>query len=198
MNSKTWSICLFAVMVFGTQIQAEEAFHDKQSGLRFPKQMASLKFREHHKYDQAGLGYSVRYEDERFKIDVYVYDLSLKDIGSGSSSKRVGAELANTVSVLHAFEKQGKYKNVKELQRGKKKFSKDAEDVDFQWARYEYEQARSKDSRFRGVRISDTYLTAYKGKFVKVRLTFMKANLRKRDKDVEAFMKKLAQAMRGS
>ena len=197
MIMKRLFICVFAIMAFSGQIYAKDAYRDKEIGLSFPLKLAGFEFQGHHNYEKPGLGYSVRYQDDRlFKIDIYVYDNTYKDIGDGSSSKRVGDEFNSVLAIFPYLEKNGKYRNVKELKKGKKKYGTNG--VEFLWAQYQYEQSPGEGVQYYGKRISNTYLTAKKGKFIKVRLTFKKNELNKREKDTKEFMKELSKMLNGS
>ena len=194
MNVKRVLFCLVMMMVVGVHLHAGDGYRDESIGLSFPQKLAGFDFQKHQAYDNPDLGYSVRYQDRKlFKIDIYVYDKGYKDIGEGISSKRVAPELKEVLDTIMYLEKKGIYRNVRQLSEGTGKYG--AKDVQFVSFRCRYEQTPGKDVLYYGERISDTYLTARKGKFVKVRLTFVKEELAQREKDIKDFMDGLADLM---
>lgn len=197
MNVKRLFICAVCISLVVQVSHAKEAYRDQSIGIVFPEKLGSLTFQERHDYKEAGLGYSLRYHDERlFKVDIYVYDRTYQDIGSGIASERVKAEFNSVLMVLKYVEKMGKYQDVKELKRSKKVYGDNG--VKFLWARYQYKQAPGKGVLYLGERISDTFLTSKKGKFVKVRITLKKVQLQEREEDIQEFMKQLANLFEGS
>lgn len=82
-----------------------EPFKDDKIQVVFPAKIGKLELRGPQKYTDPGLGYSVRYQDGLFKVDVYVYDLDLKDIGDGCESRRVVEEFKDVLRSFAYFEK---------------------------------------------------------------------------------------------
>lgn len=197
MNLKKIFICAACAFLLVQVSHAEEAYRDQSTGIVFPEKIGSLKFQERHEYKESGLGYKLRYQDERlFKVDIYIYDKTYQDIGSGIESEKVKAEFNEVLMVIRYMEKIGKYQDVKELKRTEKQYGHGG--VRFLWARYQYKQTPGKDVLYHGERVSDTFLTAKNGKFIKVRLTLNKEQLRERKKDIQEFMKQLANLFEAS
>lgn len=84
-------------------IGAEYLKNDVLGGT-FPEQIGKLTFQGRKDYQEPGLGYSMLYQDEHpFKVDVYVYDNNLPDIGEGTNSRRVIDEFASLIKVFSAL-----------------------------------------------------------------------------------------------
>lgn len=167
-----------------------EPFKDNQIQVVFPAKIGKLELRGPQKYKDPGLGYSVRYQDELFKIDVYVYDMDLKDIGDGCESRRVIAEFKDVLGVFAYFEKEGKYADVKFLKGGKTSFA----DVKYQffWARCQYRELPGSGSKTPGLRTSETYMTAKSGKFIKIRATMMADDFAARKEEIQQFVQQIS------
>jgi len=151
------------------------AFEDQDAGISFPATLGRLIFEGKQEYDQPEWGYSLRYDGDELnlmKADVYLYDNGVA-VPDGAGSGEVIYEFENVLAALSGFEKIGRYKDVKEISRGNEKFkAKDGSGREFLWARYTYSQISDEDSTYAGERTSDTYLLGFKGRFVKVRITW--------------------------
>ncbi len=198
MNTKRVFIFVFISFLIVQVSHAKDAYKDKDLDIRFPETVASLRFLDKLDLKKPGLGYDVRYQDEALfiKVDIYVYDRTYEDIGSGISSERVKVEFNSILTVFPYFERMGYYKALKEVMRGQKHYR--GSSVIFLWVRHQYRQILGKGVQYSGERISDTFLSAKGGKFLKVRMTLKKEQLEEREKDIEEFMKQLAKLIEGS
>lgn len=160
---------------------------DRELGVAFPESIASLTFEGKQQYNGPKLGYSLRYQNEDLvKADIYVYDKGYTDIKEGVSSKRVQEEFAEVINVFPDMERTGKYRGVKELAKQTKSYGEQRRE--YLWARYEYQQAPGEGVLYYGDRISEIYITAARGKFIKVRITVKKDDLNKWEDIFDRFM----------
>ena len=184
-------VVLIVVLAFSAQAFAADGYKDEETGLVFPAELAGFQYWGFHEYPMPGLGYSVRYNaDDTVKVDIYVYDMNHKVIENGIASARVIDQFNTVLGNLSYYEKKGTYLNLKELERGNKKYG--PKGMEFLWARYQFEQSPGEGVVYHGERLSDTYLTGWKGKFIKVRLTLKKDAFDQRKESIEAFMQGLA------
>jgi len=168
---------------------------DKQLGLRFPARMGEFKFQSRITYEEPRLGYVVRYHDDSlFKVDIYVYDNNIKDIGSGIDSKKVRDEFVSALSNFSHMQKLGKYKDVKVVEKGQKNLGK----TKCLWAQYEYKQVIGDGTLFTGSRLSDTYLVGKSGLFLKVRMTWKKDDSEKKKAAKDELLKILGDLLESS
>jgi hypothetical protein len=187
------NLIIFSVifMMFGGSGHSQEAYFDEESALIFPMEIGKFDFQGQRNYEQPGLGYSLRYGDDNFfKVDIYVYDNTYKEIKDGISSKEVADEFNSAAANITSMEKLGYYENVEELYIGEAVFGQKG--FKFLWAQFQYEQTPADEVQYFGKRISNTYLTAINGKFIKVRLTLKKKEQIARKGDIDSFMKDLS------
>ena len=168
---------------------------DKQLGLRFPARMGEFKFQSRRTYGEPRLGYSIRYQDDSlFKVDIYVYDNNIKNIGSGIDSKKIRDEFVSVLSIFSYMQQLGKYKDVKVVEKGQKNLGK----TKYLWAQYEYKQVIGDGTLFTGSRLSDTYLVGKSGLFLKVRMTLKKDDSEKKKAAKDEFLKILGDLLESS
>jgi len=186
---------IFAVgLMLACSASAEQpsgpAYTDSDIGVSFPKTLGGLAFKEMHKYKEPELGYSLRYRGNDITIaDVYVYDKKLTDIPTGHDNSILKAEAAEIMEVLNIMQKRGDYRNVRVTKTGVKP---ETASFRFLWNRFEYIQA-SKTSAYKGIRISESFVTGYKGKFVKVRLDYKKTDAEEGQRTSDRLGEELAQ-----
>lgn len=161
---------------------------DDALGVTFPERIGALDLQYRQAYEQPGLGYALRYEDAHlFKVDVYVYDLDLPDIGDGPDSERVEQEFESLLGNMAEMERLGKYEGVELVAQGRTSFP--SGDLEFLWSRHRYRQLPGEDVAYLGPRISETYLSAKSGKFIKVRLTMKEEEYQDRLGEIDSFMR---------
>ena len=186
---------ILSLLFTGATLKAKEGYFDKNLGLNFPAKLGSLEFIGQHTYESPSLGYSIRYQDNSlFKIDIYVYDKNLKNIGSGINSKVVKDEFLSTLNLFPTMEKMGHYKEIKVISKGEKKI----DGVSFLWAQYKYKHTQTDQAIYTGQRVSDTYIISMNNFFIKVRLTLKKEDTEKKKSIKDDFLKALAQLLKKS
>lgn len=144
-------------------VMAGAAFVDIPNGLAFPQDLNGLQFQYVHEYDDPGLGYSLRYQgDSTHKIDIYIYNLDM-DVPNGTTSEMVKKESRSVSRIVSIMQERGEYEDVKSLTKtttplsGKIRFIKES---------YQYtEKGKEK--------LSESYITGYKGNFFKIRFTYL-------------------------
>jgi hypothetical protein len=170
------------------------AYFDQEIGLSFPLKLVNIDYQILQFYDEEGFGYSLRYGDgNNIKIDIYVYDYAENDIEDGISSQKTKDEFDKFYSMIGEMQTQGHYRNAIELHSGEKIFY--AESMKYLWSQFQYEISPNDEVEYDGEVISNIYLTAFKGKFIKVRLTIKKEAQFDREADIEAFMNALSKLL---
>lgn len=188
-------VMLVCTLFFNLASIHAESFKDTDIHVTFPEKIGILVLRGQQQYPKKELGYSLRYSDGAFiKVDVYIYDNNLFNIGDGIDSQEVAEEFDRVLSVFPAMEKMGKYKNVKELDKGVISFLQG--DRQFLWSRNQYSQLPGEETTYPDERISETYLTAKSGKFIKVRMTLIANKFKEKQKEMKDFMEELSEVLR--
>ncbi len=166
---------------------ARAVFVDHEIGIAFPKSIASLTFEGREQYDPPELGYSLRYQGPSLiKADIYVYDKGYRDIPEGAASEAVRAEFAEVIEAIALMEARGAYREVEQLGTQMKSYGQRTRE--YLWARYGYQQTPGAGVVYEGDRISDTYLSGVRGKFVKIRMTVRKDRLTTLEELSDRFM----------
>lgn len=187
---RVFSMSLLVVTVWSQSWAAEE-------DLALPKAIGDLKYEKRTDYEPKELGYSLRYSGgELLKADVYIYSRGVKNLHDGIESPEVQKEMSDVINTLRQLEKLGKYRDVTEVSRGERGF--DDSKTKFLWARRRYRQAPGTGVVYTGPRISDTYLLAHHGKFLKIRITTNELDLEKHDPQIERFVQELARLVERS
>jgi len=155
------------------ELPANAAFHDESIDLTFPPRLSGLDFAEKEAYPVPELGYSVRYVlSNLIKLDIYVYDKGLPNISGGDSSAVVIDEFSQTVNALEVLEDMGKIKNLKSLDEGIRELKGKGGTNVFLWARHTYDQCHEEGVESSDHRISESYLTGFRNRFLKLRITY--------------------------
>ncbi len=156
-------------------IRAKElpvAYRDKSLGLVFPVTLGTLSFGGVHQYKKSALGYSVRYSDKELtKADIYIYNRGISLIPNGCNNRVVKSEAESVNALLQTMQKLGYYKDLVSLNTG---IMPTQGDIKFIWLRFEYRQIKNSPSPEK--LISDRLITGFANKFVKISLTYKKAN----------------------
>lgn len=172
-------ICVFLLSAAcSVSLRAEEAgpvaHKDPEIGVVFPRKLGGLTFEKVATYEDPGAGYSLRYEGAGLmKVDVYVYTKALDEIPSGYDTDLVKAESQEIVRVLEIMQKRGAYTDLKHLDHG---MVPGTVKIGYVWDQFEYRQL--KDEAGGTPRISESFVTAYAGRLFKVRLTYLKSELK--------------------
>jgi len=85
--------------------------------LDFPEALGFLPRGEKTVYDQKELGYSIRFEREAFKMQVYVYGPEGMEIPDGAESPEVKAEMESAEQQIQMMVERGLYKSAEFLRR---------------------------------------------------------------------------------
>jgi hypothetical protein len=184
---------LSIALLFSLSVIAE-GVKDQNLNIEFPDKIGSLKFQSKHQYDEPGLGYSLRYQDDQlFKVDIYIYDKGRSDIGTGINTTPVKKEFEAVLQVFPLMEERGQYSDVTKIKKG---ITSTKNGAQFRWARFKYKQTAAKNVSYTGWRISDTYLVAKSGQLVKVRLTLKEDDFTKRKAEITKFIDHLARILK--
>jgi len=165
----------------------QAVLRDKEVGLNFPEKLANFNFQYLQYYEEEGLGYSLRYGDEAtVRIELYVYGNTEDDIEDGITSQKVLDEFGQFHSSISYMVTEGNYKNATKQNSEEQSFCDGA--IRFLWSQVQYEIVPSDNIHFIGNVISSIYLTALRGKLIKIRLTIKKEAQIEIEDDIEAFM----------
>ena len=162
------------------------AHRDEMAGLTFPKTLGGFAYVSLHHYGSAALGYSLCYKLENMaKADVYVYTKDIADIPSGISNAVVKTENRTLRMELDLMQQHGDYQNLTPLDSGVKAAS---ERIAFLWGRYSFTASGH-------AVVSETFLTGYANRFIKVRLTGKAEHAAAVRAATDAFIEALAAAL---
>lgn len=174
-------------------LYSKPAFYDEQINIAFSESIGQLELRGKKIFSDPGLGYSVRYEDRKnsAKLDIYIYDDNLSNIASGVQSKQVQYEFIRAIQVIEYFAAMRIYRKLSEIYRGKRIFC----GVEFLSAVHQYEKAQNQG--YMETKLSETFITGYKDKFIKVRFTYKKNDKEKWSQtNQKSFMNEFCKALR--
>lgn len=191
---------LFAIIVSLTalipQAGAEPplpAYEDNHLGIAFPRTLAGLTFGGLTKYDQATLGYCLRYGGrDLLKADLFVYDHGILNIPDGYDNETVKSEIAYAFLALEIMQERGQYMGLAHLATG---VVPEQGYIRFIWGKHRYAEAPREGNLYTGPRISETFLTGFRGKFIKIRLTYKEYNLEEGKKTSDALTRALIELM---
>ncbi|WP_395750475.1 hypothetical protein [Prosthecobacter sp.] len=87
----------------------------EESGLRLPAELAKMQAQQVFRYDEAALGFSVRYSDAKARLrgDVYVYPCPKKVTTAEEIKEALRETAGGVVWEVEEMERRGHYKNLK-------------------------------------------------------------------------------------
>ena len=195
MRAARWRWCLLCGIPAITLAGCEKRTGKSEDRLRlvsaFPSRMGGLArvTSEDHERKRPGLGNSVGYRDGEVSVTVYLYDSNIASIPDGASSDVVRQELDEVIDQIHGAKEIGLIESVKELSQ-KRVF------LDSVGQRLETLSA-SFEIRERGEKlVTVAYLTGYRNHFLKVRMTYPRADQAKWETVVAGFLAELAGLLR--
>ncbi len=177
-----------ALLVVALAIPASPSFAQSRTlfGVAIPDRVAGLPHEPPHDYerDNPGLGYSVEFLRPDWRIDVYIYDLGMRDIPADPMSDVMERQLKQASGDIYELERRGNYSNV--TASGNFAVDDSAGRTRFVCSTFRYRHNGWKSD-------VDSYLclTSVKAKFFKVRMTT------KRDPDSAAESRRFVQAWIG-
>ena len=132
-------ICLFLLLFFSSGSDADVAFRDDEISFSFPLTIGELSYLGRRDYDEERLGYSVRYEDnEAFKIDIFIYDNNVPNIGIRGVTENVKNEFVTIDNAIKYHEDKGNYLDVKLIEEGVIEFGHNK--IEFLWSQHQSER----------------------------------------------------------
>jgi len=149
----------------------------------FPERIGSLKLVECSDFEKKtpGLGYGISYRTPGMSADIYAYDFRMKDIPEGAESEMMKKHFEQVAAEIYQIEKAGKYRNVKPAGtvEGRK-----LSGIGFLYRGFTLErEGAAMESRI--------YLTGYKGKFFKIRITYEASSELNLSGEADAFADKI-------
>ncbi len=144
----------------------------------FPEHVGDWTLKGVRIYDDPGLGFSLRYQlpQSSDKFDIYFYNNGQTDLGTGLSEV-VKREFATVFASINLMGRRGFYADISKPQFGQGTIDLTGETVPFLFGHVTYRQTEKGDAilgtQDPGLRQSFTFLTAYKGRFFKVRFTVL-------------------------
>jgi len=159
--------------------------------LTFPQRIGRLTLQGRITYPLPGAGYSVRYQDDLlFKVDVYIYETRTAGVPDGIASEAVKQELVQVARSISMMENRGSYADVQKLDEGEASFGRAK--LPFLRCRWQYRQTPGSGIAYSGLRVSEVYLCARRGEFVKVRATMKAEQFAARQDEIHQFMDQFA------
>jgi len=195
------AICLAVPGWAAEEAEEPKPFFEPHIGVTFPVELGHLALEEVHRYENPRLGVSLRYaaSDPVFiKIDVYVYDLELTGLGTGIGSKHVKDQFEQAKRDILAMAKKGRYHDVKLLAERQAGIPVGDEPLPLYAAVYGMIDVRGDgDSAYERPSISHLMLTAFRGQFFKIRVTYPKAGKMLGDQVFKDFLPLLGRTLHG-
>jgi hypothetical protein len=154
---------------------------DKELKIEFPK-IDGWEKGEIYRYPQAGLGYSIGYESKNGGfVDIYVYDGGFKAIPNGITSNIVKMQFEQAKGDIFRAEKQGQYKNVKELKSDTITLGGIDGRIKSLYSLFNLTAGNNNLT-------SEVYLFGYKNNFIKIRASRLRENAGTINKDVATLL----------
>lgn len=170
--------------------QGQAAFKDEKTGLEFGD-VEGFRRTEVHRYEQAGLGYSVDYiSDAGIRITIYVYDFGLPAIPDGPDSELAKANIVQAKGDIFRAKEKGLYQSVEQLSDSVVTLGPASgpkiHKMSFKIVRGDREN------------FSELYLTGYKNHFVKLRITYVADNKEKCEQEIAKVTARLASMLQAT
>jgi hypothetical protein len=188
---------LVIIALYGNALLANDIpvskYKDSELRIEFPPMLAGMKFVRVHKYDQPEWGYSVSYRGRHLKADIYIYDGGFNGILNGCDDERVKEQASSIGKSLKTMQEKGLYAQVKSLDSGVRP-QKGA--IRFLWNKYQFSQPARAENTYTGILHSESFVTGFGGKFVKIRLTYKKEPSHERKKTSELLTREIIQLLK--
>jgi hypothetical protein len=172
------ALCLTALLAIPALAQPSgRVYQEPNTGIAFPAQLGPMHYVGVVEYAPQGrpdLGISVRYAlpGSPVRADIYLYDLSKKNLGTGAGSPEAAKIFQQSIGDIYALEKRGHYKDVRKLSEGKTALKTSTGPLALLQASLGYSQLPGPQVFYTGPQISNLYFTAYKDYFLKIRFSY--------------------------
>jgi hypothetical protein len=167
-------VFLFSVLPLVAGLPEDQAFEDESIGLVFPAKLGNLDFEGKEAFAEAGLGYSARYfGTNQVKLDIIVYDKNFSEIPDGASSPILLEEFSQTRKALQVLETLGKIRSLEVQDEGTRELPGQNGINVFRWAKHSYGQYPREGIDSAETRVSECYLTGFRRKFLKIRVSYL-------------------------
>ena len=187
-------IALYGNTLLANHIPVSE-YKDSKLRIGFPPMLAGMKFVKVHKYDQPGWGYSVSYKGRHLNADIYIYDGGFNCIPNGCDDERVKEQASSIGKTLKNMQEMGLYAQVKSLDSGVRP-QKGA--IRFLWNKYQFSLPARAENTYTGILHSESFVTGFSSKFVKIRLTYKKEQSREGKKTSELLTREIIQLLKAA
>ena len=169
-----WIILLTGLLI---PVRAGGSGREGPPPLAFPPSLGTLTYVDRKTYEQPELGYSVRYAGRKgFKADIYVYDLGMKDLGTGEAGAVVLEHQEMVIHNVFTMQKNGVYRGVQVVEQEELSWATARGVMPLQHALIEYSQVRTENSQETETPVvSHVLLTTFQGHFLKIRFTYSKS-----------------------
>ena len=145
---------------------------DPEAGFAFPQTLGGFTFQKLHQFPQKPLGYSLNYRGEnRVVADVYVYDAGLSDIADGHMTDAVLAQFQSAKEHVAEAARRGHYADVSP-ERDIVFPPEEVVNAPGRWQSALFSYNLTPGGGRTVPVMSEVYVRASKGRFVKVRMTF--------------------------
>jgi hypothetical protein len=114
------------------------------------------------------------------------------NIPDGYDNETVKSEIAYAFLALEIMQERGQYMGLAHLATG---VAPEQGYIRFVWGKHRYAEAPREGNLYTGPRISETFLTGFRGKFIKIRITYKEYNLEEGKKTSDALTRALIELM---
>jgi hypothetical protein len=194
--------CLTALLAVPALAQPQgRVYQEPNTGITFQAKLGPMHYRGVMDYAPQGrpdLGISVRYvlPGSPVRADIYLYDLSKKNLGTGVGSPEVAKIFQQSIGDIYSLEKGGLYKDVRKLSEGKTALKTSTGPLALLQTSLSYIQLPDPQQSYTGPQISNLYFTAYKDYFLKIRFSYPDAPSRdEHEKALEQFLADLGKIL---
>jgi hypothetical protein len=191
-------MALLAAPAF-SQPAAPVAYQHAATGLAFPTTLGPMKYLGVVDYAQKGrpdLGVGVRYRQGRTWVDIYLYDLGKKNLGTGLGSPEVRQAFNSAVEEVFEMERRQQYRDVKKTGAGEATLATAAGPLPMLRAGFAYERLPGPNISDPGPLVSDLFITAYKDSFLKIRFSSPASLQERHQAMVKQFLESLGKILK--
>jgi hypothetical protein len=171
---------LLSLLILGSLVNAvfagnpkAVAYREPTTGITLPDHLGPLTFLGVKRYDNPALGVCIRYGEEGLiKGDIFIYDLGEKDLGTGLGAPALKAHFSQVKGDLATMEKMGRYQSLDQVSEQRITLQTPRGRLPALSAIFTYSQTEGPGTAFTEKRVSHLVLTAYRGAFLKIRVTY--------------------------
>ncbi len=164
-------LVVLSLLIVAQNVGAAD-YIEKQTGVAFPDAIAQFTRVEVQELSDQRLGVAIRYVVPGLaKADLFIFDLGMREIETGVASRLVISQFERMKRDIFTLQDRGLYSDVKSLGEPSDIELPRIGDLRLLHARPSYSE-RAPSGELKSKVFSHAYLTGYRNKFLKIRITY--------------------------